>query len=156
MCSGEAGHPRYRNGDPEDQVFGEGERLYRRYRAEHFQNQRLLPSAFQFPRQSFNRGKYSSPEDVLHRDCCDGKLLPSGWGVLECLSNNLPTPIEGQDGRTFQFEAIHQPLECCYAHTEVWCKAAGGEIVDAPSPKVKEIFRVKLAQRMSICIQAGA
>jgi hypothetical protein len=153
-CSGEPGHPRYRNGDPEDQVFTNGELLYRRYRVEHFQNQQLLPSAFKFPRQSFNREKYSTPEDVLHSDCCDGKKLQDGGGVLECSSTNLPTPIDGQDGRTFQFETVHKPLECCHAHTELCCKA-GGEFVDEPSPKVKEIFRVRLALRMTVCIYAS-
>jgi hypothetical protein len=153
-CSGEIGHPRYRNGDPEDPIFAEGEILYRRYMAVHFQNQRLLPSAFQFPRPSFNREKYSAPHDVLHPDCCDGKQLNGGWGVLECSSACLPTPVVGQDGKTFHFEPVHKPLECCYAHTEVWCRVAGNEFVDQPSPKVKETFRVLLAQRMTVRIQA--
>jgi len=153
-CSGDLGHPRYRNSDPEDQVFAEGELLYRRYRAEHFQNQQLLPSAFRFPRQSFNREKFSAPENVLHIDCCDGKTLQDGWGVLECSSTNLPTPIDSQDGRTFQFEPVHRPLECCYAHTEVCCTARG-EFVEEPSPKVRELFRVRLAQRMTVRISAS-
>jgi hypothetical protein len=121
---------------------------------EHFQNQQLLPSAFKFPRQSFNREKYSTPEDVLHADCCEGKKLQDGWGVLECSSTSLPTPINGQDGRTFQFEPIHRPLDCCFARTELCCKA-GGESVDEPSPKVREIFRVRLAQRMTVRIHAS-
>ena len=136
-------------------MFAPGELLYRRYREEHFQNQQLLPAAFRFPRQSFNREKYSTPEDVLHSDCCDGQKLQDGWGVLECSSTDLPTPIDGQDGKTFQFEPIHKPTECCFAHTEVHCKTAG-EFVDEPSRKVKEIFRVKLAQRMSVRIRASA
>lgn len=151
-CSDVPGHPRYRNGESEDQVFSEGELLYRRYKAEHFQNQQLLPSAFKFPRQSFNRQKYSTPEDVLHPDCCDGKPLTAGWGVLECSSTSLPSPVVGQDGKVFRFEPIHKPLECCYAHTEVWCKSAGSGFVDEPSPKVRETFRVRLAQRMTVRI----
>jgi hypothetical protein len=153
-CSGEPGHPRYRNGDPEDQEFAEGELLFRRYKAEYFPNGRLLPAAFRFPRVSFNREKYSKPEDVLHPDCCDGQKLEDGWGVLECSPTNLPTPIDGQDGRTFQFEPIHKPLKCCYAHTEVCCKT-GGEFVDEPSKKVRETFRVRLAERMTVRIQAS-
>lgn len=153
-CSGEPGHPRYRYDDPEDQTFAEGEPLYRRYRAEHFQNHQLLPSALRFPRPSFNRGKYSNPEDVLHSDCCDGKELHDGWGVIECSSSDLPTPIDGPDGRTFRFEPVHQPLECCHAHTEIWCNS-DGEFVDAPSPKVREAFRVKLAQRMTVRLDAS-
>lgn len=148
-CAGEPGHPRYRNSDPDDHVFNDGELLYRRYKTEHFQNQQLLPSAFKFPRRSFNREKYSTPEDVLHPECCNGKKL-EGWGVLECSSTNLPTPIDGPDGKTFRFEPIHKPLECCYAHTELWCRTTEGEFVDQPSPKVKETFRVRLAQRMTV------
>ena len=152
-CSGEPGHPRYRNGDSEDPVFADGELLYRRYKVEHFLNRQLLPSAFRFPCPSFNRGKYSAPEDVLHSDCCNGKKLPDGWGVLECSSTNLPTPINAEDGRIFQFEAIHKPLKCCYAHTEICCKISG-EFIEVPSPKVKEIFRVRLALRMTVRIHA--
>jgi hypothetical protein len=152
-CAADPGHPRYQNGDPDDQVFSDGELLYRRYRAEHFLEQKLLPSAFTFPRQSFNRAKYSMPEDVLHPECCHGKEL-AGWGILECSSTNLPTPIGGTDGRAFQFEAVHQPLECCYAHTEIWCKTGEGGVIDQPSPKVKEAFRVRLAQMMTIRKQA--
>ena len=153
-CSGEPGHPRYyRRGDPEDQVFAEGELLYRRYMVEHYQNHQLLPAAFPFPRPSFNREKYSAPEDVLHPDCCEGKKLKDGWGVIECSSTNLPTPVVGQDGKTFQFEPVHRPLECCYAHTEVWCRT-GGEFVDEPSRKVRETFRVRLAQMMTVRIHA--
>jgi hypothetical protein len=155
-CAGEPGHPQYRNGDPEDPVFGEGELLYRRYMRDHFPNQQLLPAAFKFPRQSFNREKYSAPEDVLHPDCCDGKKLQEGWGVLECSSTNLPTPVDGQDGKEFRFEPIHRPLECCYAHTEIWCKAAEGEFIDEPSRKVRETFRVRLAQRMTVRKHASA
>jgi hypothetical protein len=153
-CSGDPGHPRYCNGDPEDQVFSEGELLYRRYLRIHFHNEQLLPSAFKFPHQSFNREKYSIPEDVLHPDCSDGKKLEIGWGVLECSSTNLPTPLDGSDGKTFQFEPLHKPLECCYAHTELWCKADDGEFVDEPNRKVKETFRVRLAQNMKVRIEA--
>jgi len=44
--------------------------------------------------------------------------------------NRPPDAVDGQDGRAFQFEPIHKPLECCYAHTGVCCRA-GGEFVDA-------------------------
>jgi hypothetical protein len=154
-CSDDPGHPRYRNDEPVDQVFDDGELLYRRYRREHFYNQQLLPAAFRFPRQSFNREKFSTPEDVLHPDCCEGNKL-EGWGVLQCSSSDLPTPLDGSDGRRFEFKPIHRPQECCYAHAEVWCKVAEGEFVDEPSPKVKETFRVRLAQRMTVRIQATA
>ena len=127
--------------------------MFRRYLGEHFQNQQLLPSAFQFPRQSFNREKYSTPEDVLHPDCCNGVKLSDGWGILQCSSSDLPSPIVAADGRVFEFSAIHDPTDCCYAHTELRC-TEGGAILDAPSKKVRETFRVQLSQKMSIRIPA--
>jgi hypothetical protein len=152
-CSGEEGHPQYWNGTPEDPVFLNGEKLFRRYRKEDFYDQRLLPAAFKFPRQSFNRERYSTPEDVLHSDCCNGQQLV-GWGVLECSATDLPTPIDGPNNRRFHFAAVHQPRECCYAHTELWCRIED-QWVDEPSPKkLKETFRVLLAQRMTIRIVA--
>jgi hypothetical protein len=36
----------------------------------------------------------------------------------------------------------------------VWCKTVEGEVIDEPSKKVKETFRVKLARRMVVRIQA--
>lgn len=148
-CSGEPGHPRYQaDGEGADQTFGDGELLYRRYLRQHFTGDRLLPAAFRVRRPSFNRQKYSEPEDVLHSDCCDGQSH-EGYGVLECSATDLPTPIEGADQRVFHFSAVHQPCECCYAHTEIWCVSAG-EPVDEPSKSVREAFRIKLALKMIV------
>lgn len=152
-CSEEPGHPRYQAGDDEDDVFANGELLYRRYKREHYPDERLLPAAFRFPRPSFNRQKYSAPEDVLHPDCCDGKRY-NGYGVLECSSTDLPTPIDGSEDKTFHFKVVHQPCECCYAHSEVWC-TSDGVPVDEPSKAVKETFRVRLAQKMKVRLEAG-
>jgi hypothetical protein len=153
-CSGEPGHPRYQAGDAEDPVFDGDELLYRRYIKAHFPYGRLLPAAFSFPRPSFNRGKYSVPQDVLHSDCCEGRAL-DGWGVLQCAVTELPTPVDGADGRRFFFSPMHQPRECCYAHSEVWCTEEGN-ITDTPSKKVREEFRVRLAQKMIVRIVASA
>jgi len=153
-CSDEEGHPKYQNGSGVDPGFAEGELLFRRYKKEHYQGGQLLAAAFKFPSQSFNRQKYSKPEDVLHPDCCKGADLRD-WGVLECSSTDLPTPIPGTDNRTFHFSAEHVPQECCYAHTVLLC-TCGGVVVDKPSPKVREIFRVLLSQRMKVRIEATA
>jgi hypothetical protein len=154
-CTGEPGHPRYRNGDAEDQVFSAGELLYRRYKIGDFQNQQLFPAALRFPRLSFNREKFSIPEDVLRADCCGGRRL-DGWGVLECSSTDLPAPVSGPDGTLIHFKAVHSPERCCYAHTEIWCQTAQGEYVDRPSKVVRETFRVRLALKMTVRIQARA
>jgi hypothetical protein len=152
-CTDEPGHPRYQDGDAADQDFATGELLYRRYLLGHFQNNQLLPAAFTFPRPSFNREKYSGPEDVLHADCCGGTRRGE-MGVLECSSTDLPAPIDGADGGPIRFRPVHRPLKCCYAHTEIWCRNAEGEDVERPSRHVREAFRVGLALRMTVRILA--
>lgn len=153
-CSEQEGHPQYSiEGLGTDQSFQPGEFLYRRYLRGHFVDNRLLPSAFQFPRPSFNRAKYSTPEHVLHPDCCDGKLHV-GYGVLICAISDLPTPVLGGDNREFRFSAVHRPERCCYAHTEIHCTVEGNE-VEQPSKVVKEKFRVALALKMTIHTPAG-
>jgi len=139
-----------------DQHFASDEVLYRRYLSVHFKNGYLLPAAFKFPRQSFNRSAFSRPEDVLHADCCDGKVL-EGYGVLEC-STQFPTPIESSDGRAFDFLPKHVPTPTCYAHSELWCseRGTGGQEYKDPPPSVKEGFRIKLAQRMFFGVRIKA
>lgn len=152
-CSGESDHPQYLDGRPEDQTFDEEELFFRRYRSDHFPNRQLLPSAFRFPHQSFNRAKYSVPEDVLHIDCCDGKKLAGGWGVLQCSLKDLRTVLSLPGSEVFEFVTVHKPRDCCYAHTELWCRS-NGAFVKEPSPKVKETFRVQLALKMEVRIAA--
>lgn len=139
-------------------TFEVTEMLYRRYLADHFQNGQLLPSAIGFRTgPSFNRGRFSQPEHVLHKDCCDGKEL-IGWGALECLVEAVPSPVVSDDGRSFVFFPKHRPLPTCYAHTELWCNE-GDSLVDyhkEPPRSVREKFRVQLARRLRVCIPAIA
>lgn len=153
-CSELAGHPQYPDGRGEDQEFLPCEKLYRRYTTEHYQGGQLLPDHFSLRRPSFNREKFSSPEDILHADCCGGRSLDD-WGVLELALREVPTPIEGADHRIFYFSPAHRPLPCCYAHSEIWCRVDGQQI-EQPSPKVRETFRVMLSKKMTIRIPARA
>ena len=155
-CSNEDDHPVYTNGKDIEAFAANGELLYRRYKKEHYQEKRLLPAAFQFPKQSVNRQKFSNPEDVLHVDCCNGKRF-EGWGVLEISSADMPTPLESPDGKLFHFIPEHEPLVCCYAHSVIRVKSGeSNTFVDAPSTKVKETFRVQLALKMKVRIAATA
>ena len=148
-CSDQEGHPLYLTAElGEDQEFEAGELLYRRYSLEFVNAGQLLPSVFNFPRPSFTRAKYSKPEDVLHPDCCGGKVL-EGYGILSCSATDLPTPFKSGDNRDFHFSPVHNPEECCYAHTEIRCAVNGVE-VQQPSKLVKERFRVELALKMTM------
>ena len=114
-----------------------------------------------FHQRSNSRGSRSVAKNTARRRtfytrivarASNSTLRGEFWNVS---STNLPTPVVGQDGKMFHFEPIHKPLECCYAHTEVWCRSGGSGFIDEPSRKVRETFRVKLAQRMTVRIQAG-
>ena len=140
--------PIHQNGKPTVETFDKDELLYRRYRSEHFINGKILPASFSFPKQSFNRSRFSKPEDVLHVDCCDGKPLSpkDGWGVIECNVSALPSPVESTDGRSFRFFAKHVPLPTCYAHSELWCTQNPSDVYTEPPSSVKEAFRIRLAR----------
>jgi hypothetical protein len=73
--------PMHQDGRTAVDTFDADEFLYRRYAMVHFADGQVLPQTISFPKPSFNRSKFSRPEDVLHIDCCDGKGLP-GWGFL--------------------------------------------------------------------------
>jgi hypothetical protein len=153
-CSGQDGHPRYKNGEATDQQFAPDELLYRRVKKEFVQGRQVLPSALAFPRQSFNRQKYSETEDVLHQDCCGGENR-AGLGVAECAVADLPSPLTADDGRVFHFCAVHVPGDCCFAHSELHC-LLNDQPIDEPNKKIRERFRVSLAQRLRIRIEATA
>jgi hypothetical protein len=135
-------------------MFDEGEVLYRRYLLAHFVDRELVPQHFQFPRPSFNRSKFSQPEDVLHPDCCDGKSLAPGWGVLECVASDARVSAQSQDNKELVLDPKHRPLSTCYAHSELWCIVSESDTEVKPSSTVKEKFRIKLAKKFTERIRA--
>jgi hypothetical protein len=146
--------PLHQDGLPVVRTFDNDEVIYRRYLSDHFVEQQLVPQHFQFPNPSFNRSKFSRPEDVLHADCCDGKVLGSGWGVLECLASAACVSIQSHDNRTLILHPTHVPLPTCYAHSELSCIASENGTAVKPSPTAKEKFRIKLAKIFKERIQA--
>ena len=153
------GSPVHQDGRAPVLSFDNEELLYRRYLSVHFVEGQLLPQTFRFPKQSFNRSKFSNPEDVLHIGCCDGNpLFPSveSWGVLQCRVSAIPTPIDSSNGEGFHFFPKHVPKPTCYAHSELWCRresSSSGDY-DSPPASVREKFRIKLARVLSSRIPA--
>jgi hypothetical protein len=137
-------------------TFDDNEVLYRRYVLAHFVDHVLVPQHFQFPRPSFNRSKFSQPVDVLHPDCCDGKVLGTGWGVLECLASDAHVSAQSHDNKELVLHPKHRPLPTCYAHSELWCFSSEGGTEVKPSTTVKEKFRIKLAKKFNENILATA
>jgi hypothetical protein len=135
-------------------TFDADEFLYRRYAMVHFADGQVLPQTISFPKPSFNRSKFSRPEDVLHIDCCDGKGLP-GWGVLESRASDLCVSAESGDKRKFTLYPKHVPEPTCYAHSELWCTSPTSE--DAkPTESAKEKLRILLSRELKVKIPATA
>lgn len=146
--------PVQQDGRPAVDAFDPSEFFYRRYSISHFADGYVLPQTFSFPRPSFNRSKFSRPEDVLHTDCCDGKERP-GWGVLECPVLDLSISKVSGDGRTFTLYPRHIPKTSCYAHSELWCESLISK--DAkPSESAKEKLRIALSRVLKVKIPATA
>lgn len=134
--------------------FDPDEFLYRRYALVHFADGQVLPQSISFPKPSFNRGRFSRPEDVLDVDCCDGKNLP-GWGVLEGSTSGLCVSAESGDKRMFTLYPKHVPNPNCYAHSELWCSSPPSE--DAkPTESSKEKLRILLSRALKVKIPATA
>jgi len=134
------------------EVFDSDEFFYRRYSVAHVVNGNVLPQSITFPKPSFNRSKFSRPEDVLHADCCDGQEL-LGWGVLESKVSDLRVSAQSGDDRNFTTYPKHVPKQTCYAHSELWC--ASPPLEDAkPSQTAKEKLRILLSRALKVKIPA--
>ncbi len=120
--------PQHTDGRSADQVFSPEEKLYRRIHPEELNSLgEVIPARIQTVvgfkstiegAPSVNRGLYSTPSDVLHPDCCDGRDR-SDCTVYAIRVKNLPGVLHCQDGRDFAFVPHHQPLETCFAHAVV-------------------------------------
>ena len=146
--------PSHQDGRPAVDAFDSDELLYRRYAMVHFVDGQVLPQSIRFPKPSFNRSKFSRPEDVLHVDCCNGKEL-SGWGVLESSWSELSVSAVSGDERQFTLYPKHMPEPTCYAHAELWCASADSQD-SKPSESAKEKLRILLSRALKVKIPATA
>jgi hypothetical protein len=136
-------------------VFDADEFLYRRYSRDQIVEGQVVPQSVNFPKPSFNRSKFSRPEDVLHVDCCGGKQQFPGLGVLEGRVSDFGKSAEAGDKRIFTLYPKHVPNETCYAHSELWCATSDSE--DAkPSQSAKEKLRIAVSKALSVKIEATA
>lgn len=131
--------------------FDLDELLYRRVNPVHHLIEGVLsPLAFNFPNQSFNRGRYSLPEDVLHPDCCSGMIFKD-WRVATLSVSDIPNQLRSGDDKEFRFSMHHTPERLCYPHSEIRCRQGVTFLNDRKPPKkVREEFRAILAQKARI------
>jgi hypothetical protein len=136
--------------------FQNGESLYRRYQAFHFQDGELDPSAIRFDEPpSFLRSAFSAPEDALHTDCADGQNV-ANYGVLEMKASVAQHKEKSKDGTEFDFSPVHRPLPTCYAHSEIRCSHLPDlkpQHIEPPKD-VRKAFRLRIARALSVVIEA--
>src|ERR1700730_5551777 len=100
--------PEERKGRAADQAFADDELLYRRFREGDIVAGFIFPASFKFP-PSFNRSKYSVPEDVIHEHCADGRNV-SHWGIYSVAVRDAR--CSASSGLiTFRFWPNHDPQE---------------------------------------------
>ena len=111
-----------RNGRAEDPMFEPSEKLFRRYRLEHFLNGKFSNMGLSFANPpSFNREKYSEPSDLLFPDLDSGTDQFVDWGVLSLRVQDVPVlfPVERPE---CHFYPAHAPLDNNFAHSELFCE----------------------------------
>lgn len=87
---------------PDEQIPPD-EPLYRSISAADVIGIDVLSSAVDLPRCSFNRGKYSAPEDVLVA------RRPDDNGIVAITGNELPSPVPRATGDPYEFFTADDP-----------------------------------------------
>lgn len=141
-----------RRGRVEDPEFAATERLFRRYKGEHFVHGQFANMGLPFRTPpSVNREKYSVPDDVLISKSDEFM----GWGVLSFSAGDVP-PSFPPELPTYTFFPQHKPMDDNYGHSEVHCDTlpmTGGYV--EPGAKVRKLVRTFLSQRIQIEIVAS-
>jgi hypothetical protein len=141
----------YCNNRVADQNFPPDELLFRRFPRNSLINGWPVPLNLPIEDTSgisVNRARYSLPQDVLDPDCCHGKYRID-MVVLEFAVGDLPKKVAAHD-REFAFVPKHVPLECCYAHSEIWCNPQGDidQPCERPSKTIRDLFRAELLSKI--------
>lgn len=125
----------------------EDELLYRSVAKDHVaEGIGVLPIAVEMPACSFNRSKYSKPEDVVVPS------RPSENGILEITPRELPAPVPRADAAPYEFFAADDPIDVNDAHCEVRLRRTGTEYSRGhkPNAAIKAKACEALARRLRV------
>jgi hypothetical protein len=122
------------------------EALYRSVEKDHVDEHGVLAAAVEMPACSFNRSKYSNPEDVIVSS------RPKENGVLEITPRELPPPVPRASGEPYEFFAADDPIDGNDAHCEVRIRRTGIEYKANHKPNRDILLkaRAELAKRMRV------
>lgn len=134
--------------DPDFEVT---EQLFRRVSPDQLDGEKVLVAAVEdikerHPSCSFNRGKYSDPEDVLD------STHPE-YNRIACLTaGNLPAPIPHPTTPEliYSFCLLHIPTEENYSHSEAQVVKQGDNATQLKSPVLRRLLREALAEKMTV------
>ena len=140
-----------------DPSFENDEKLFRRVDEQHIQNNRVMGNALeeireQHPSCSFNREKYSLPEQVLDPS------RPEQNRIAYLVAGNLPKPelypldpsVPQAQKVLYAFRLIHLPEENNYSHTEAQVTKRGQDATKVGSKSVRRELREALAEKMTV------
>lgn len=124
----------------ENENFTPDERMFRRFRPKDSLSE-IVKTNFDFKSMSFNRERYSNPEDVLYNikennhynDCGVASLT-----VYEIERIQIPHP---DDKQLYTFKAVHDPEECMYPHSIVQVFKNGNKVSEIKPSSVKSLIR---------------
>jgi len=122
------------------------EPLYRRVAKDHMDGHGVLAAAIEMPACSFNRSRYSRPDDVIVPE------YPTENGIVEITPGELPSPVPRTSGEPYEFFAADDPNDENDAHCEVRIRRTGIPYAKSHKPK-KDILmkaRAELAKRMRV------
>lgn len=132
-----------------DPYFCDDERLYRRVDPQHLDGVRVLGNAVEdiqekHPSCSFNRAKYSKPENVLD------VRKPEQCRVAFLVAGDLPQPVpHPSDANTlYAFRVMHLPDDGNYSHSEAQVCEQGIASQKLGSKALRRSLREALADKM--------
>lgn len=108
-----------------------------------------MPSSINLPGCSFNRAKYSKPEDVLNLE-----LRPEFTGIAALKTGDVPKGSVKDGDRSIEYFFVnHAPEKDNWAHAEVRVKKAGAEYnknLRINDPEVALRIKQSLAETLKV------
>ncbi|MFO0966496.1 MAG: hypothetical protein U0793_13050 [Gemmataceae bacterium] len=137
--------------------FRRDERLFRRFRPDHWEDGGVAAEAFKLPNMSVNRERLGPPEWAILTE----EDEYTAWGVASFRVEEIPHGIEMMHLGVivFTFEPRHVPIRKNYPHSEVWVFREGIHIcganknADLLDPEFHLRWRERLSQLADVVIQ---
>ncbi len=149
MASLPAGMKAHKRGPVDD--FDEDEPLYRAFREQDLDGDKVSIDAIELPDMSVNRGRFGQPYWLLHLGIWEG----CGVAAFEVRDARYSFPHLGVIH--YRFDVVHTPTQDNYPHSEIYAYE-GERHIKTPErmdPTVHLRYRNRLRQRLRVVIRPG-